>query len=212
MSSISNIYEFFIFLKEKNLLQYAPAYWWPNYGTFEILVGAVLTQNTKWENVEKSLENLRQYDVLSIEKIANINLFSLVQLIAPSGFKNQKAKRLKIICQNIIEAFQDFEVFQNSVSRQWLLEQKGIGFESADAILCYCCKRDEFVVDAYTNRLLKKFHFDFDNYDNVKSWFEFGINENLDKIKKMYNFNITINQIYCRLHGKIVEFMKNKSI
>ena len=210
MNSISNSYDLFVFLKQKDLLEKSPQYWWPSYGTFETFIGAILTQNTKWVNVEISLENLKKYDLLSLDKIADINLELFIELITPSGFKNQKSKRLKQICKNILEDFTTFENFQNSVSRHWLLTQKGIGPESADAILCYACKQNEFVVDSYTNKLLNIFGFEFESYEDLKSWIEFGINENLDKITGFYEFDISINQIYCRLHGKIVEFMKNK--
>ncbi len=210
MNNINDSYDLFVFLKNKNLLENSPEFWWPSYGTFETFIGAILTQNTKWTNVEKSLENLHKHDLVSLEKIANVDLLLFTELITPSGFKNQKSKRLKQLCQNIIEDFDDFESFQNEVSREWLLEQKGIGPESADAILCYACKQEEFVVDSYANRLLKKFGYEFESYEDLKSWLEFGINENLDKITGFYEFDISLNQIYCRLHGKIVEFMKNK--
>ena len=210
MNSINNSYDLFVFLKQKNLLENSPSYWWPLHGTFETFIGAILTQNTKWQNVEISLQNLKKQDLLQVEKIADINQELFIELITPSGFKNQKSKRLKQICKNIIEDFTTFENFQESVSRHWLLQQKGIGPESADAILCYACKRDEFVVDSYTNKLLNKFGFEFESYEDLKSWVEFGINENLDKIIRFYEFDISLNQIYCRLHGKIVEFMKNK--
>jgi len=210
LNNINDSYDLFVFLKNKNLLDNSPEFWWPSYGTFETFIGAILTQNTKWTNVEKSLENLHKHDLVSLEKIANVDLLLFTQLITPSGFKNQKSKRLKQLCQNIIEDFDDFESFQNEVSREWLLEQKGIGPESADSILCYACKQDEFVVDSYANRLLKKFGYEFESYEDLKSWLEFGINENLDKITRFYEFDISLNQIYCRLHGKIVEFMKNK--
>ncbi len=209
MNSISNSYDLFVFLKRENLLDNSPDFWWPLYGTFETFIGAILTQNTKWTNVEISLKNLKEHDVLSLEKIADIDLELFINLIAPSGFKNQKSKRLKQICKNIVEDYYNFENFQENVSRDWLLEQKGIGLESADAILCYACKRDEFVVDSYTNRLLKRFGFEFESYEDLKSWVEFGINEKFDKINDFYEFDISLNQIYCRLHGKIVEYMKN---
>jgi len=210
LNSINNSYDLFVFLKNKNLLENSPEFWWPSYGTFETFIGAILTQNTKWTNVEMSLKNLQDHNLVSLEDIANVDIVLFTQLITPSGFKNQKSKRLKLLCKNVIEDFGTFENFQDNVTREWLLEQKGIGPESADAILCYACKQEEFVVDSYAHRLLEKFGYEFDSYEDLKYWVEFGINENLDNIIKFYEFDITINQIYCRLHGKIVEFMKNK--
>jgi len=210
LNNINNSYDLFVFLKNRNLLENSPLYWWPSYGGFETFVGAILTQNTKWENVEKSLSNLKKHEVLNLEKIAEINMELFIKLITPSGFKNQKSKRLKQMCKNIIEDFGTFENFQENVTRDWLLEQIGIGPESADAILCYACKQEEFVVDSYANKLLQKFGYEFESYEDLKSWIEFGINENLDKISGFYEYEISLNHIYCRLHGKIVEFMKNK--
>lgn len=186
----------------------SPEFWWPNYGTFETTIGAILTQNTKWTNVEKSLENLRKYDLITLETLCDADLPLLTHAITPSGFKNQKAVRLKLLCQNIQTVFGDFETFQEEVSRSWLLKQKGVGEETADAILCYSCKKEEMIVDKYTQRLVGHFGFEFESYEDLKQWCEYGINENFDKIIELYGYEITLNQIYCRFHGKIVEFMK----
>lgn len=190
------------------MLENSPEFWWPNYGTVETLIGAILTQNTKWQNAEKSLDNLKKSDLLSLEALAQIDLPTLTFAITPSGFKNQKAVRLKQLCQNIVETFFDFENFQNEVTRSWLLKQKGVGEETADAILCYACQKEEMIVDKYTHRLVKQFGFEFESYEELKQWCEYGINENFDKIIQLYGYDITLNKIYCRFHGKIVEFMK----
>lgn len=197
-----------VFLKQKELLKDAPQYWWPSHGGFETLVGAILTQNTKWANVEKSIANLIQLNLLDLEAMSQCDIGVLTHAITPSGFKNQKSKRLKRLCNNILETFETFEQFQEEVSRQWLLSQKGIGLETADAILCYCCKREEMVVDKYTQRLVETFGYTFESYEELKAWCEYGINENFDKIVQLYGYNITLNELYCRFHGKIVEFMK----
>lgn len=189
-------------------MENSPEFWWPNYGTVETLIGAILTQNTKWQNAEKSLDNLKKSDLLSLETLAQIDLPTLTFAITPSGFKNQKAVRLKQLCQNIVETFFDFENFQNEVTRSWLLKQKGVGEETADAILCYACQKEEMIVDKYTHRLVKQFGFEFESYEELKQWCEYGINENFDKIIQLYGYDITLNKIYCRFHGKIVEFMK----
>lgn len=209
---IENSFELLKFLKEQNLLKNSPEFWWPNSCDFEILIGAILTQNTKWENVEKSLENLKKSNLLSLESLIEVDLNLLINAITPSGFKNQKANRLKLLAKNIIEDFNDFENFKNSVSRDWLLGQKGIGQETADAILCYACHQEFIVVDKYTQKLVAKFGYEFETYEDLQAWCEYGINENLDKIFELYGFEISINTLYCRFHGKIVEYMKiNKS-
>lgn len=210
MNSISNSYDLLLFLKEKNLIDTKYRYWWPSNSDFEVFIGAILTQNTKWINVEKSLNNLKELDVLELEKLKDVDIEILVEKIASSGFKNQKASRIKKICNNIYEEFGDFGNFKSSVCREWLLSQKGIGPETADAILCYSCHKDEMVVDSYTNRLLKSFGYEFETYEDLKNWLEYGINENFDKIIPLYDYEISLNMIYCRLHGKIVEFMKSQ--
>jgi endonuclease-3 related protein len=182
--------------------------WWPNSGSFEVLVGAILTQQTKWEKVEQSLENLKNAKKLELDKIAQIDILELATLIKPSGFYNTKAKNLKQLCQNIYERFGDFENFVLHVSRDWLLEQKGLGPESVDCILCYACKREIMVVDSYTNRLLAAYGYEFESYDALQEWCMRGIEENFDKVLELYVNPVDLNVIYARFHGKIVEFCK----
>ena len=210
--NISNSYELLEFLKNQNLIENYPEFWWPSTSEFEILLGAILTQNTKWTNVEKSLENLKKLDLLSLERLRDIDTEVLVLAITPSGFKNQKAIRLKLLAKNIINKFENFENFCNTVSKKWLLEQKGIGLETADAILCYACHQEFMVVDKYTQRLVKHFGFEFESYEDLQAWCEYGINENFDKISELYGFEISLNKLYCRFHGKIIEFMKSNKL
>lgn len=212
MTSIENSFELLKFLKEENLLEKHPEYWWPSASDFEIFIGAILTQNTKWTNVEKSLENLRKLDLLDLEKLEQVDLTLLIQAITPSGFKNQKAIRIKKIAQNILQEYGSFESFCENTSRDWLLEQKGIGPETADAILCYACHQEFMVVDKYTQKLVSHFAYEFESYEDLQAWCEYGINENYDKIIKLYGYEISLNKLYCRFHGKIVEFMKNKKL
>jgi len=220
-SEITNSYDLFIYLKNLNLLENSPKYWWPDYGTFYVVISAILTQNTKWINVEKSLQNINslyynQFDSYDdnnlLNFIANIDTVLLSQIIAPSGFKNQKAQRLKLLSNNILKDFEEFENFKSSVTRNWLLKQKGLGLESADAILCYCCGNDVMVVDSYTKKLLLSYGYEFETYDEIKDWLEFGINENYDKITQIYDKTIELNEIYAIFHGKIVEYMKKDYI
>jgi endonuclease-3 related protein len=207
---ISNSYELLMELRKKDLLKNKPKYWWPNVGTFEVVVGAILTQNTKWENVEKALNNWKmQNGEWMVEDVATLELSFLAEIIKPAGFYNQKAKRLIALSRNILRDFGDFENFKENVTREWLLNQKGIGFETADSILCYACFRDTMVMDAYTKRLLKKKGYEFESYDDMKEWFERGVEENWDKLSEYYENDL--NLCYARFHGKIVEFMKGNN-
>ncbi|CZE47591.1 3-methyladenine DNA glycosylase [Campylobacter geochelonis] len=178
--------------------------WWPNYGSFEVVVSAVLTQQTKWENVEKSLLNLAKFNTLSLEEIAKIDVESLANLIKPSGFYNNKAKRLNALCKAVVSEFGDFESFKEYVSREWLISQKGIGAETCDAILCYACEREEMVVDSYALRILGYFGYEFESYDEAKEWLS-----ELD-FSVVYAMVLDMSEArVCALyHGLIVEFCK----
>ena len=182
--------------------------WWPQSSTFEVIIGTILTQQTRWEKVEESLANLKEGDLISLEALSRAEVGQIATLIKPSGFYNTKAERLKMLCANILDDFGTFEVFQNEVTRDWLIEQKGIGMESADSILCYGCGRDVLVVDSYTHRLLEAFGYSFESYMQIQAWMQEGIEANFDKITQMYDNEITLHTIYARFHGKIVEFAK----
>ena len=101
--------------------------WWPDYGSFWVVIGAILGQNTKFENALKALDNLRNYGVDSLESLARIPTTKLAELIKPAGFYNTKAKRLNSLAKAICADFGDFESFKESVSKQWLFSQKGLG-------------------------------------------------------------------------------------
>ncbi len=195
---LKNSFEIYKLLESKDLLKKSPKYWWPNVGTFEVVIGSILTQNSSWKNVEKSLKNLDGF--LELDSLLTLDEDSLKDMIKPSGFYNQKAPRILNIAKNIKAEFKSFKSFKNRVDRKWLLSQKGIGEESADAILCYACFRDEMVVDTYTKRLLKSFKIEFKNYAQYKEFLESGIKENVK--------DGDLNLIFSRFHGMIVEYNK----
>jgi len=185
--------------------------WWPRSGTFWVVVGAILTQQTKWKKVEESISQLERAGIDSLEKLASLSLEALATCIKPSGFYNTKAKNLHLLCVNILETFGTFTLFCENVDREWLLAQKGIGEESADSILCYACKQEAMVVDAYTARLLISFGYSFDSYAALQEWVVDGLWGNLSKIHMLYGKDIPTYELYARFHGKIVEFCKENS-
>ncbi len=202
-------YDLLYALKQMGYLQTTrDPLWWPQSGNFEVVIGTILTQQTKWERVEESLANLKEHRLLSLEVLSKANVQQIATLIKPSGFYNTKAQRIQMLCTHILDDFGTFEVFQNEVSREWLLVQKGIGMESADSILCYACKRDVFVVDSYTQRLLGALGYTFEEYMQIQEWMQEGIEENLEKIQDIYEYEIELHTIYARFHGKIVEYAK----
>ena len=197
------------FLKDNGYLNNPPhKLWWPNAGEFEVILGAILVQNTRWEQAFIAIDRLRQNRLLSLEKMANIQEIALQNYINNVGFYKQKATRIITICQNILETFGDFENFCLNVSRGWLLSQKGIGFESADSILCYGVLRDEMVADNYTCKLLRFYGYELDDYEDIKEWLVSGLLENYQSICKLYDKEIGLNELYARFHGKIVDYCK----
>ncbi|MCB4743225.1 MAG: 3-methyladenine DNA glycosylase [Sulfurovum sp.] len=206
---INNSFELLCRLKEEDFLQIKKdPFWWPQSGTPKVIIGAILTQQTKWERVEESLENLEELGICSLEGIADVGLSVLRKAIFPSGFYNMKAQRLKQLSKNILETYGNFMTFQKSTDRKWLLSQKGIGMESADSILCYACYRPIMVVDSYTNRLLVALGYTFDHYMDIQAWIHEGIEAHENRIVGLYKREISLPEIYARFHGKIVEFSK----
>ena len=193
---MDNGYDLYLSLQKLDLLKDSPQYWWPNAYTFEVLVGAILTQNTQWTRVELSLDNLRQNHILSLEKLAGAEMELVIECIRPCGFYKAKSKNIQTLCQHIISDFGDFETFQIEVSREWLLSQRGIGEESADAILCYGCKRNTMVVDKYTQQLVSALGVEFESYEVLQDW----CMEGFIRESSQYEFVL--------FHGMIVEYMK----
>ena len=135
-------------------------HWWPAQTRFEVIVGAYLTQNTSWTNVERALENLRRARVLSVRGIRRTPLRRLEQLIRSSGYFRQKAKRLKIFVKFLDERYAGrlSRMFAEPTAklREELLALNGVGPETADSILLYAGNHASFVVDAYTRRILER--------------------------------------------------------
>ena len=183
-------------------------FWWPHSGAYEVIIGAILTQQAKWEKVENSLNNLQQANLLSLETLANTPIEVIAHYIKPSGFYNTKAKNIQKLSVNILNEFGDFSSFKESVSREWLLAQKGVGEETADGILCYGCLKEAMVVDSYTHRLLSHYGFSFESYGEIQEWLIEGIDDK--KIEKLYGRSLTRTEVYARFHGKIVMFCKEK--
>jgi len=139
---------------------YGPQHWWPGEGPFEVIVGAILTQQVGWRNVERAIAGLKTAGLMDPESLARAPLEQIAQIIRPTGYYNQKAKKLK--------AFLDFldvrynadlnKLFSLPVDklREELLSVRGIGEETADSIILYAAEKPSFVVDAYTRRILTR--------------------------------------------------------
>jgi len=143
---------------QRLLKTYGDQSWWPADSSFEVMVGAVLTQNTAWVNVEQAITNLRRSDSLTLESILALSDEALAQLIRPSGYFNIKAKRLKNLCLWIAENGGESKLaaVDTGTLRSSLLQVNGVGPETADDILLYAFARPVFVIDTYTRRLFSK--------------------------------------------------------
>jgi len=153
-------------------------HWWPAQSRFEMIVGAYLTQNTSWTNVEISLRNLRRARVLSVEGIRKISIGQLEQLIRSSGYYRQKARSLKTFVTFLDKTYGGSltKMFSQPTSllREQLLALKGVGPETADSILLYAGQHPVFVVDAYTKRLASRHGIlaETSSYEEFRSLFE----------------------------------------
>lgn len=175
---------------------YGPTHWWPGDSPFEIAVGAVLTQNTAWVNVERAIENLKRAKLLSCKKILEADGEVLHDALHPSGFFRIKAKRLRSFCAYLQT---NYRASMRRMAREpleklrpELLAVNGIGPETADDILLYACKKPVFVVDAYTRRILSRHGLckPAEQYEDLRALFE----DNLP----------TDGQVFREYHGLIV--------
>jgi endonuclease-3 related protein len=168
---------------------FGPQHWWPADTPFEVIVGAILTQNTSWKNVERAIENLKNEGVLSIEGIHGIPPEQLETLIQPSGFFKIKTKRLKHFIAFLYGKYNGdlngLLSLEAGPLREELLGINGIGKETADSIVLYAANKPSFVVDAYTRRVFERLGIleKGAEYDKIKQFFE----EKLPKDTKIYN-------------------------
>ncbi|MDW7645061.1 MAG: endonuclease III domain-containing protein [Desulfuromonadales bacterium] len=141
-------------------LHYGPLHWWPADTPFEVAVGAILTQNTTWTQVEKAIDNLRQADLLSPAALRRVALSDLELMVRPAGFFRQKAHRLKLLVEHLFAhhdgRLETLLAGPTDQVRRELLSLKGVGPETADSILLYAGGHPVFVVDAYTHRLCSR--------------------------------------------------------
>src|SRR5579859_2471804 len=165
------------------LARFGPQNWWPAQSRFEVIVGAYLTQNTNWANVEKAIANLRRARAMGLEAMRDLPLKKLEQLIRPSGYFRQKAQRLKTFIAFLDKQYSGslegmFAQPKEKV-RAELLELNGVGPETADSILLYAGNHPVFVVDAYTRRILERHQIVSTavGYDEIRLLFERALGE-----------------------------------
>ncbi len=193
-----------------NLLseRFGPQHWWPGETRFEVIIGAILTQNTSWSNVEKAIANLKSKNLLSPEKLNSINTERIAELIRPAGYFNIKTKRLKNFLNWLLENYQGLLENLDSVDtaqlRQQLLCITGIGAETADSILLYALQRPVFVVDAYTARIAVRHNLiepPFD-YSQLQELFQNNLPEDVQLFNEYHALMVKLGKEFCRKKPK----------
>lgn len=190
------------------LAHYGPPKWWPADSPFEVMVGAILTQNTSWKNVEKAIRNLKVYDLLDARKIHELDQDTLAMAIKPAGTYNLKAARLKGFVAWFLERFGgDIDRMKQASPdrlREELLEVKGIGPETADAILLYALEMPVFVVDAYTHRILTRHDLALEEatYDDLKEVFERALPRDPKVYNDFHALIVSVGKDFCRPKAK----------
>ncbi len=193
--------------------------WWPlnnrhhqgrprtNRHKFEVCVGAILTQNTSWKNVEKSISNLIKHSIIAPKKIAGINKNKLAEFIRSSGYYNQKAKSLKVFSKYVLDNYNGNleRMFGKDVTalRAELLSIKGIGPETADSIILYAAEKPIFVIDAYTKRVFSRLGFCDEKikYRDLQNIFMDSLRDSKNKTELFNEYHALIVELgkdYCK--------------
>ncbi len=191
LKNIKNTKKKLLFIYERLFTHFGPQCWWPGKTPFEVAVGAILTQNTNWQNVERAIDNLKGARALSAEAIRRMPEEELAELIRPSGYFRQKAVRLKIFVDFLYKHYRGgiaaMKKEELVLLREKLLSVKGIGPETADSIILYAVEKPVFVVDAYTKRVLIRHGFieQKASYYEIQNLFHENLHFQADS--KMYN-------------------------
>lgn len=181
-----------------------PRHWWPADSPFEVIIGAILTQNTAWKNVEKAITSLKAHNLLSPRALDKIPEKELANLIRPSGYFNQKAKKVKHFVRYLLNHHQGsikkMSKRDTGALREELLSIHGIGPETADSILLYALEKPIFVVDSYTRRILYRhgwFH-EKPSYQELQDFFIRRLPKDVSLFNEFHALIDYIGHFYCR--------------
>jgi endonuclease-3 related protein len=178
--------------------------WWPADSPFEVMVGAVLTQNTAWRNVERAIANLKEEDVLTSLGLRRIDEARLAELIRPAGYYNVKAKRLKSLIEFLDRGYGGdlMKMFSEPLSslRKEILAVKGIGPETADSILLYAGGKPIFAVDAYTRRILSRHGMITDgaSYGDIQDLFMRSLPQDVSLYQEYHALFVQLAKTFCK--------------
>ncbi|MHC4544862.1 MAG: endonuclease III domain-containing protein [Planctomycetota bacterium] len=183
---------------------FGPQHWWPGQTQFEIITGAILTQNTNWANVEKAIKNLKSADGLSPEKLYHLDVSQLAEFIRPAGYYNIKTKRLKNFINWLFDNYDgqltNLETVDTGQLRAELLAINGIGYETADSILLYAFERPVFVVDAYTARIAFRHQLiePDANYEQLRELFQSNLSEDTQLFNEYHALLVRVGKEFCK--------------
>lgn len=184
--------------------RFGPQHWWPGESALEVMVGAVLTQNTNWANVEKAIENLKTQGLLSLEALSRVGPQEVARAIRPAGYYNLKARRLKALVDHVLDrAGTDLERFLAQPAdrlREGLLSVRGIGPETADSIGLYAAGYPVFVVDAYTFRILYRHNLagESEGYEQLQSLFMDHLPADAGLFNEFHALMVRTGKEFCR--------------
>ncbi|BCO10035.1 endonuclease III [Desulfolithobacter dissulfuricans] len=183
---------------------FGPQNWWPGDTPFEVMVGAVLTQNTNWQNVEKAITNLKDAGLMSFEAMAALDRESLAGYIRPSGYYNIKAGRLQNLFAHIRDNWGGDLAYFLSLPRERLREEllavKGIGPETADSIILYAAGQPVFVIDAYTHRILFRHELVDESfgYYELQELFMDNLEEDVALFNEYHALLVRVGKEFCK--------------
>ena len=183
---------------------YGPQHWWPGRTPFEVIVGAILTQNTSWTNVEPAIKNLRREKLLSPRAIESVPFARLARLIRSSGYFRQKTKKLKAFVHFLRAKYHGSlaAMFRTPTPalRKQLLDVHGIGPETADSILLYAGKHPVFVVDAYARRILERHNLaePRHSYEDLRRLFERSLSADAALYNEFHALIVHTGKHFCR--------------
>lgn len=183
---------------------FGPQHWWPADSSFEVAIGAILTQNTSWRNVERAIGNLKKERRLGFKRLSSVSEKNLARMIKPAGYYNIKARRLKnflrFLKENYGGSFQRMRGKDAAVLRRELLSVNGIGPETADSILLYALGKPIFVVDAYTRRICARHRMaakDAD-YEELQRLFMGHLVPRLKLFNEYHALLVKVGKDYCK--------------
>jgi endonuclease III related protein len=183
-------------------------YWWPGQSKFEIMVGAVLTQNTNWQNVEKAINNLRAAEAIEPQALYTLPAERLGELIRPAGYYNIKTKRLKNLLAWLFDDFGGSIELADKLSdhalREQLLGINGIGPETADSIMLYAFERPVFVVDTYTARIMMRHGLidEYCGYEQLRELMESSLSSDVRLFNEYHALLVRTGKEFCRPRPK----------